>query len=398
MAARPGSERHGADALLGDALRRAQHAAPDRLVDAVAPACEAAGVRDPALYLVDHDGETLTPAGSTAATRDALLPLPVDGSVAGEVFRSQVPAEEPGPDGVRLWLPVSESRCRLGVLAVSADELDDGRRRWCTDLTEVVAQLVRTRQQYSDTFHRVRRRQRMSLAAELQWALLPPLDFRCDEVSVAGLVEPAYHVGGDVFDYAFDDGVLHAAIVDSMGHALYSAIVAGLVVGTYRNCRRSGLDLVATIETIDDAVAEQFGGDRFATVGLAELDVRDGTCRWVNAGHPLPLVVRDGDVCEVPCPPRLPVGLGGDPAQLCEVTLAPGDRLVCFSDGVTEAKGPDGRHFGEAQLIELLAGGAGTPAAELVHTVVHGAIHHQGGTQRDDATMLLLERGSAVPA
>ena len=398
MAVSPGSDHHGPDALLGDALRRAQHAAPDRLVDAIAPSCEAAGVRDPVLYFVDHEGATLTPAGSAAATPDSLPPLPVDGSVAGEVFRSQVPAETTGPAGVRLWLPVSESRCRLGVFAVSADELDDARRRWCTDLTEVVAQLVRTRQQYSDTFHRVRRRQPMSLAAELQWALLPPLDFRCDEVCVAGLVEPAYHVGGDVFDYAFDDGVLHAALVDSMGHALYSAIVAGLVVGTYRNCRRSGLDLVTTIETIDEAVAEQFGGDRFATVGLAELDVRDGTCRWVNAGHPLPLVVRDGDVREVRCPPRLPVGLGGAPAELCEVTLEPGDRLVCFSDGVTEARGPDGSHFGEAQLIDLLASSAGIPAAELVHSVVHGAIQHQGGVQRDDATMLVLERGSAVPA
>ena len=398
MAASPGSAHHGGDALLGDALRRAQHAAPDRFLDAVVPACAAAGVRDPVLYLVDHSGTTLTPAPAPGATPGALRPLPVDGSTAGQVFRSQLPTETTGAEGVRLWLPVSESRCRLGVLAVSADEVDDVRRRWCADLTEVVAQLVRTRQQYSDMFHRVRRREPMSLAAELQWGLLPPLDFRCDEVSVAGLVEPAYHVGGDVFDYAFDDGVLHAAVVDSMGHALYSAIVAGLVVGTYRNCRRSGLDLVSTIETIDDAVAEQFGGDRFATVGLVELDVRTGTCRWVNAGHPLPLVATDGDVRPVPCPPRLPVGLGGEPAELCEITLGPGDRLVCFSDGVTEARGPDGRHFGETQLAELLASGARTPVADLVHTVVHGAIAHQGGMQRDDATVLVVERGSGAPA
>ncbi|HZB72452.1 MAG TPA: PP2C family protein-serine/threonine phosphatase [Acidimicrobiales bacterium] len=398
MSDSPGPGRHLADGLLAEALRRAQHAAPDRLLAAIDPACRAAGVRDPVLYLVDHDGATLTPAPSPATGSGHPFPLPVGGSVAGDVFRSQVPAETTGPGGVRLWLPVSESRCRLGVLAVSADELDDERRRWCADLTEVVAQLVRTRQQYSDTFHRLRRRQPMSLAAELQWSILPPLDFRCDEICVAGLVEPAYHVGGDVFDYAFDDGVLHAAIVDSMGHALYSAIVAGLVVGTYRNCRRSGLDLVSTLETIDDAVAEQFGGERFATVGLAELDVGSGACRWVNAGHPLPLVVRDGEVGEVLCPPRLPVGLGGEPAELCEVTLAPGDRLVCFSDGVTEARGPDGSHFGEAQLVDLLASGAGIPAAELVHTVVHGAIEHQSGTQRDDATVLVLERGSGTPA
>ncbi len=396
MGPTPRSGRHAGDGLLGEALRRAQHAAPDRLVDALTSACHAAGVRDPALYLVDHEGATLTAAATSTAVAEASQPFPVDGSVPGGVFRSQVPAEVTGPEGVRLWLPVSESRCRLGVLAVSAEAFDEERRQWCADLAEVVAQLIRTRQQYSDTFHRARRLQPMSLAAELQWSLLPPLDFRCDEVAVAGLVEPAYHVGGDVFDYALDDGVLHAAVVDSMGHALYSAIVAGLVVGTYRNCRRSGLDLLRTVETIDAAVAEQFGGDRFATVGLAELDVRDGTCRWVNAGHPLPLVVSGSDVRELRCPPRLPVGLGGDPAELCEVVLQPGDRLVCFSDGVTEARGPDGSHFGEARLVELLSTNAGASAVELVHTVVHGAIQHQGGKQRDDATMLLLERGRAA--
>ncbi len=388
------SERSSADALLGDAIRRAQHAAPERLVEAVAEACGAVDVRDPVLYLVDHLGTTLTAIGPRSTTT-TVARLPVRGSVAGEVFRTQLPAETAAAPGVQLWLPVSESRCRLGVLAVTTPSAPgDELRRWCADLAEVLAQLVRTRQQYTDCFHRARRLQPMGLAAELQWSLLPPLDFSCDEVTIAGLVEPAYHVGGDVFDYALDDGVVHFALVDSMGHALHSAIVAGLVIGTYRNCRRAGIDLVNTVETLDSAVQEQFGGDRFATVGLGELDLADGTCRWVNAGHPLPLVVRGGTVRQLPCPPRLPVGLGGERAELCEATLAPGDRVVCFSDGVTEARARDGTHFGEDRLHELLSDGADLPAADLVHTVVGGAIEHQDGVQRDDATMLLVERGA----
>jgi len=379
------------DGLLGSAVRRAQLAAPDHLMEALAEPCGAAGVDRPELYLVDHDGATLTPAPRPAREPDPARALPVTGTAAGEAFTSQVPIGVVEGGRTRLWLPVTESRCRLGVLSVLVDELDEERRRWCTDLAEVVAQLSRTRQQYTDSFHRARRRQPMDLAAELQWGLLPPLDFSCEGVTVAALVEPAYHVGGDVFDYAVNEGIVHFGIVDSMGHALYSAIVAGLVIGTYRNRRRAVTDLVGTIEAMDEAVAEQFGGDRFATVGLGELDVRTGECRWVNAGHPLPFVVRGGTVEEVHCPPRLPVGLGGAPAEVATVVLEPGDRFVCFSDGVTEASAPSGEHFGEAGLRAALEGGAGTPAGAVVHRVIAGAIEHQGGDQRDDATMVLLE-------
>lgn len=390
-----GSDTGMADAVLAEAVRRAQHAAPERLLEAMAPACEAVGVREPVLYLVDHLGGILSPVGP-GSWPDPGRRLAVDGSVAGEVFRTQVPAETAGEAGVQLWLPVSESRTRLGVLAVtvpSATATSEQTRRRCLDLTEILAQLVRTRQQYTDRFHRARRLEPMSLAAELQWSVLPPLDFSCDVTTIAGLVEPAYHVGGDVFDYALTDGIVHFALVDAMGHALHSAIVAGLVIGAYRNCRRAGLDLVTTVAALDAAVVEQFAGDRFATVGMGELDLRTGICSWVNAGHPLPLVASGDDVRPLPCPPRLPVGLGGDAAELCQVTLAPGDRIVCFSDGITEARPQDGPHFGEARLHELLAAGADLPASEVVHSVVAGAIEHQEGVQRDDATMLLVERG-----
>lgn len=381
------------DGLLGDAIRQAQEAAPDRLIEALSATWHRAGLHDAVLYLVDHQNRTLTPVTGSERDSNALPVLPIDGSVAGDVFRTQVLMEASENGGKRLFLPVSESRCRLGVLSVAATDFDDHRRRASADLAEVIAQLVRTRQQYTDCYLRARRREPMALAAELQWSLLPPLDFSCEAVTVAGLVEPAYHIGGDVFDYAVNGDVVHFGIVDSMGHALHSAIVAGLVIGTYRNRRRAGADLVDTIEALDGAVAEQFGGERFATVGLGELDTRRGVLRWVNGGHPLPLILRGDEIRPLSCPPRLPVGLGGDPATVCDAALEPGDRVICFSDGITEAMGADGRHFGEARLEELLRTGSSASAAELVHAVVAGAVEHQGGEQRDDATMLLVELG-----
>jgi serine phosphatase RsbU (regulator of sigma subunit) len=85
------------------------------------------------------------------------------------------------------------------------------------------------------------------------------------------------------------------------------------------------------------------------------------------------------------------VGLGGGPGEVSTVVLEPGDRFVCFSDGVTDATDPSGEHFGEHRLCAALESGAEAPAGEVVHRVIAGAIEHQGGRQRDDATMLLLE-------
>lgn len=381
----------GLDGLLSDAIRRAQEASPDRIMLAVGDACEAAGITDPCLFLIDHHETALTPAPRQMREPKPFVSLPVHGSIGGQVFTTQQPALIDDQGGVRFWLPVSESHCRLGVLALRMDVLDEDRRRWCLDLADVVAQLVRSRQQYSDTFVRARRLQPMSLAAELQWNLLPPLDFTCHEVGLCGIVAPAYDVGGDVFDYAMNDGVLHFGLVDCMGHALNSAIVSSLVIGTYRNRRRELADLVSTVETLDASVADQFDGDRFATLQLGELDTKEGVLRWVNAGHPLPYLLRGNEVRQLECKARLPVGLGGVPAEVAEVAVQLGDHLVFYSDGVTEARDADGAFFGEAILPEVLAHRPTPDSSELARDIVARSVAYQGGEQRDDATVFVVE-------
>jgi serine phosphatase RsbU (regulator of sigma subunit) len=232
----------------------------------------------------------------------------------------------------------------------------------------------------------------MQLQAEMQWNLLPPLNFACREVAVSGLLEPAYHIGGDAFDYALNGDVLHFAIFDSMGHDLTASLLTSLVVATYRNCRREGVDLATTLETIDAAIVDQFDG-KWVTLQLGELDTRSGTCRWVNAGHPLPLLVQEHTLAgELGCPPTFPAGLGARADHIAESKLDPGDLLLFYTDGTVEARRPDGEQFGEERLQRLLVEHVrdGLLPGEILRRLLRAVVDHQGDHLRDDATVMLL--------
>ena len=103
----------------------------------------------------------------------------------------------------------------------------------------VVAALLVTRGQCTDAYTAIRRSEKFSLAAEMQWDLLPPLSLDSGRVSVAGLIQPAYEVGGDSFDYAVNGERLDFAVFDAMGHGLESSQLAHLAVSSYRHSRRS---------------------------------------------------------------------------------------------------------------------------------------------------------------
>ena len=130
-------------------------------------------------------------------------------------------------------------------------------------------------------------------------------------------------------------------------HALPIAQLVSVVVAAYRNARRTGQNLAATVRHIDQAVTELFP-DAFTTAVLAELDTTTGLLSGVSAGHPPPLLLRDGyHVKTLDAEPILPLGLGFQGGQLEVGTeqLQPGDHVLIYTDGVIEARSPDGELF-----------------------------------------------------
>src|SRR3954447_5318007 len=320
------------ESVLSGLLAGAHLIEPDRLPVLVDEVARRAGARWVRLWLADYEQRRLVAVGP-----DHPAPADMESSMIGRCFRLASVLERRHDDVVAAWSPLLDGVDRVGVLEVEweAARFD---RRLLTLLSTLVAAEVVGRGSYTDVFKIARRSRPMALAAEMQWALLPPVSFATRAVSVAGMVEPAYDVGGDAYDYAYQHEALDIAVFDAVGHGLASSLLAALAVGAYRNARRSGDDLEQMANGIDDAVASQYQDASFATALLARLDVRSGHLRIVNAGHPPPLLIRQNRVVRtIDVRPRLPLGLGSrfataKPAVIHEEVLEPGDSVFFYTD------------------------------------------------------------------
>jgi hypothetical protein len=382
----------------GDMLADAQFAVPDAVPGLLAKHARRLGALDAAIFLVDYDQRVLTPLPRPGGPdRQSVV---IEGTLAGRAF-STISLQWNG-DGTLLWVPMVEGNERLGVVGYEfaaqgeADRAGDERFLDAVrKLTAEAAELVVTKAKYGDFFELYRRLEPMSVASELAWQLLPPLTFGCDGLVISGALVPAYDVGGDSFDYGVDDTTARIAVFDAMGHGLEAGILATVAVAAYRNCRRRQLKLSETVEFLDETLRTRFGPERFVTAVLAELDVGSGRFCWYRCGHPAPLLLRGSKVVKTLWGDGgLPLGLGSW-GEATEESLEPGDQIVFFTDGVTEARAPDGTFFGLERLADLVSrasAGANTPP-ETLRRLVHSILDHQAGALQDDATAVLVEWG-----
>lgn len=374
---------------LGRLLADAHLAPADQLPRIVAGAAAELGAVDVDVLVVDYEQQHLRRVGEGQAE------LSVDGTLAGRAFRQSEVQHAPVDGGQRLWFPMLDGLERLGVLGLTLAAVDAAQVASARRLASLTAVLLLTKSTYSDTLQRVARRQDMSLAAEMQWELIPPLTAGTSSVSLAGMLQPAYEVGGDLIDYALDDGAAHLAIFDAMGHGLEASMCSSLAVGAYRNRRRAGDDLPAIAAAVERAISEQFGGSRFVTAIFARLDTVDGHLRWINAGHPPPLLLRAGHVVKELFPPAdRPLGLTLNQSFTAHAeTLEPADRLLLYTDGVVDVRTPDGELFGVEQLVDFVvrADASGEVLSETMRRLSRTLLEHHGGALRDDATQLLVE-------
>jgi len=347
-----------------------------------------------------------------------LAPLPVESTTAGRCYQlteivatselgsEEVVDAEAGPAAKAaaarlLWIPLFDGTERIGVLRVGlgAGVADDVvLRRWLWSLAGLVGHVVVSKLGHSVGLQQLRAGE-LSTASELMWNLLPPRTFATERLVVSALLEPTDQVAGDAYDYALDT-LLDIAVFDGVGHDLMAGMSTTLAVTAIRNARRRGIsDLVGQAARADAVLATLEGPLRFVTAVLARLDTDSGALSYLLAGHPPPLLLRDGSVVkQLAHPPRPPLGIAGPtgawPTDLvgCE-QLKPGDRVLLYSDGVTEARDPRGEFFGEQRLIDMAerAELGALSAPETLRRLVAAVLAHQHGRLQDDATLLLLE-------
>ncbi|MFB4299688.1 PP2C family protein-serine/threonine phosphatase [Actinomadura sp. NTSP31] len=378
--------------LLGQLLDRAHEMPPQLIAPLVAEEVRAIGGWDVSILLQDYAQQTLVPLPGRGLVEGE--PVPLEGTPAGRAFLSETVVETRQADGVRMFLPLLDGSDEVGVMSLTLDRINDDDRRLLRRLAGLVADMLVTKNNYTDQFLRVRRRALMSVPAEIQWSLLPPLTMTTPQVAVAGILEPAYDVAGDSLDYALNDDVLHLAMIDAMGHGLNAAVLATVAVGAYRHARRAEAGLAELYAFMDNAIDEQFGPDHFVTAQMMRLNIGTGLLEWVNAGHPAPMLIRDHQViCALEGHGTLPVGFGGSTPLINQRRLRPGDRVLAYTDGLIEEHTTGGEQFGEERLIATIerVGPASATVQQMVRDLSYRLMGERGGITSDDATLFLIE-------
>ncbi|MFG2622775.1 PP2C family protein-serine/threonine phosphatase [Streptomyces sp. NPDC048507] len=386
---------HELGAVLARVLEKSHGASAAELPALIAGAGDRLGLAGTRLYLADVQQLRLAPLAGPGRADEEPGGFDVDRSLAGLAYRTQRVQRARDEDTV--WFPMVDGIERIGVMRAVVPGADGARLEAGRALASLAALLVVSKSSHHDALVRRERSRPMTLQAELLWAFLPPRTIGTGRATSSAALEPAYDIGGDAFDHSFADGVLHLALLDAMGHDLASGGASAAGLAAYRSTRLSGGTLPDVVATIDRTLVRWIP-ERLMTAVIAELDTLHGDFTWINCGHPAPLLIRDGRVLQgaLERPALLPLGFGfhtPEPPVPQHVRLQPGDRVLIYSDGVTEARSPDGAFFGEQRLADTVirATASGDTAPEALRRLIQHLLTHQEQRLRDDATILMAE-------
>ena len=247
---------------------------------------------------------------------------------------------------------------------------------------------------------RQRLEQEINIARDIQQALLPRNFPDHPHFAVSGINFPCSSVGGDYFDvFPLDDDRTAFLIADVSGKGLGAALLTTMLQGALSGMTL-GTDPARVFNHVNRFLCEHSEVGRYATLFFGILD-QDGHLEFINAGHPSPFLIRRGIAEEAFTEGSYPVGLvpEAEYTAVC-LKLEPGDTLVLFSDGVTEAMDPDDDLFGVPRLKQVLTGLTECPLEQLQKCVLEAVENFaRGARQADDLTLLIIRyRATAAAA
>lgn len=365
------------------ALLGAVEAAPP--VDAVAvlgrELAAMVGAEDVTFLIADFSGAALI---RFVPDSDGLETVPLDGSPHERAIRTQRVLVE----GERVYAPVTDRGDALGVLELTVPAAPgEDVVAFLAAAAHALAYVLIANRRHTDVFERGQRNLPFSLAAEIQRRLLPPA-FTCEaaEFTLAGWLEPASDVGGDTFDYSVERDVLHLTMSDAMGHTVRAAQLATLAVGSLRNSRRAQVAVGEQARAANAAIVENAGEEEFVSAIVLRIDLASGELTAVNAGHPLPYLVRDGVPSRIPLDADLAFGMLADVGHREQrFQLQRGDRVLLVTDGMLE------RNATMLDISTALLELDGLHPREVVHAFARSVLDATGGSLQDDATVMCVD-------
>ncbi|HVS33105.1 MAG TPA: GAF domain-containing SpoIIE family protein phosphatase [Thermoanaerobaculia bacterium] len=300
-----------------------------------------------------------------------------------------------------LAAPIFDSAGRLlgvvqSVNKVSADRFDAQDEPLMMAIASHVGVAMERAADTASRLENERLSEALKLASEIQMRMLPSGSITAsDELScdLQAFIRPAKVVGGDLYDYALSDERLYFCIGDVSGKGIGSALVMALTKTLFRANVPYFDDAAKLTEAVNIRLCEETGPTMFVTAFCGFLDLDDGTLRFCNAGHDRPFILRhDGSVEIMDSKPGIALGvLPKFTYPLQQMTLAPGDAIFLYTDGVTEATDGVERLFSLDRLGAVLTRHATKDARAIIDAVAEAVDRFvEGAPQADDVTMLCL--------
>ncbi|MFJ7984232.1 PP2C family protein-serine/threonine phosphatase [Streptomyces sp. NPDC096351] len=378
---------------IADVEQELRRAAPHQLVGVVEAALgKRYGARWVELRLADYGLRTLQLVERTPGAAPA---VPIHDSPQGRAFGAQEPHVTLGFEGVLVHLPVTVRGDRLGVLTVAFPAgADVGPALPALgQVCDALGHEIMVAERDTDLYVLARRATRLTLAAEMQWQLLPGRSCARPEFALGAHLEPAYAIFGDNYDWSVSAGRLNLTVTNGMGEGIGAALLTNLAINALRNARRAGLGLADQAALADQAVYAQYRGTAFVSVLLLSFDLATGEVEAVDAGSPRLWRLRGPSVEAVSFEAQLPLGMFEDSPYVPErFQVLPGDRLLFGSDGVYDAVSPEGESYGERALARALSGTRLLPPTHVPQAVLRElAAYHGSSPLEDDALVICLD-------
>ncbi len=303
--------------------------------------------------------------------------------------------------GVRsvLAVPLGVSEKVFGIIyadsPIAEGRFTEDHLKVLTTLASVAAIRVENARLVEARFQQERLERELQLAMEIQQRFQPTAPPVVPGYEFQGISFPCYEIGGDYYDFIKrDDGRLVIALGDVSGKGTAAALLMSSLHASIHAQTGSHDTLVETISAVNRYLAENIPSNRFVTLFYAELDPESGALSFLNAGHNPPLIVHAAGTVEQLASGGLPLGIKAD-ADYREgrTTLQPGDVLVIYSDGVTEAASPSGEEFGPTRLYEVVSRNVESSAAGIRDRIESALTKFSQGTQAaDDITLVIAKR------